>query len=246
MMEKPGGTNSRVCDLGKDTCGNPTAVVDQNTGTIHLFMNSSLGNRCQTQSQLEEDDCDATYKLGDRRVLYQSAMFQGQTLSFSERVDLTHLLQPKEDTFKFDFVGPGTGIQLQSSKYRNRLIIPAKHRNFIKNTRKDWKLSDGRVSENTSESSVVELSSGEILRIDPPSAQYTAKNLNRRLISISLDAGNTFRPTYADPTLLDPPMQGSMLHYSAGNISFANCATGAAGRRGLTFVLEKPPKQSQV
>ena len=221
-----GRTWSRIhkaCELSKDTCGNPTTVVDQKRGIIHLFMNANPGDK----SQFGENK----FGVGDRRVLYRQAKFRGKQLEFSEIEDLTNMLQPRG--MKMDLVGPGVGIQLSEGRYKGRLIIPAARRAFISDDGgKSWRLSKLIMPNLSSESSLMELDDGNIIRNDRATAKY--KSAKRRVLSYSKDGADSFSNPSVENSLYDPVAQGSMLRYSKGNMFMANCAS-TVRRRFLTI-----------
>ncbi len=220
----------KICELNKDTCGNPTAVVDQSTETIHLFMNSNKGYK----KQFEPANDRERIGFGDRRVLYTQVKVLNNDLVFTDIKDLTTQLQfPKT---KMDLVGPGAGIQLQTGPHKGRLIIPAARRAFLSDDGgKNWFLSN-QLSDLGSETSIVELENGSILRNDRMKGKYAREPnaLKRRVLSQSLDGGYNFNDPSTDNQLLDPISQGSMLRYTAKHIFFANCAS-TEKRRYLTL-----------
>ncbi len=219
----------KACELGRDTCGNPTAVVDQRTGVIHLFMNSNPGHK----SQFHEDPA-RRFASGDRKILYRQARFEGKSLKFSPLEDLTGHLQPAGT--KMDMVGPGVGIQLSHRKHQNWLLIPAARRTLIsKDGGESWEMSS-LMPNLSSESAIAELDNGVIYRNDRSTGRNKCRKddqgnllpgspLCRRSISFSENSAQSFSTPSISHRLFDPIAQGSLLRYSQGRIFFANCAS---------------------
>lgn len=229
----------RICELQKNTCGNPTAVVDQKTGKIHLFMMSNPGNKAQRH------ETKPPFGVGDRRVRYLTAKVNKRgVLSFSPLRDFTRHLQPSGTAM--DVIGPGVGIQLTQSRYKGRLVIPAAHRTFISdNHGRTWRMSRSIMPKTSSESAIVELDDGTIFRNDRSmGANRCKKDENgkllpgspkcRRSVSWSENGGDYFTDPSINHRLFDPIAQGSMLRYAPGHIFFANCAS-TEKRRYMTI-----------
>ncbi len=228
----------KACEMSRDTCGNPTAVVDQKTGIIHLFMMSNPGHKAQNHPEKPR------FEEGDRRVLYRQAHFVEQELKWTAIEDLTDSLQPSGT--RMDVIGPGVGIQLGAGPHKGRLIVPAAHRSFISdNGGRNWRMSNTTMPRLSSESSVVELDNGRILRNDRSMGRNRCQKdedghlvpgsvLCRRSISFSNDQGDRFTTPSIDNRLFDPIAQGSMLKYATGHIFFANCSS-TVRRRNLVI-----------
>ena len=83
--------------------GNPTPVVDRNSGRVLLFYARNVGSE-RTQLFLRTSDDDG--------------------LTWTDRVDLTHLFDADPLKRPFHLPGPGHGTQLRSG----RLVLPVWHR----------------------------------------------------------------------------------------------------------------------
>ncbi len=236
----------RVCELGGDTCGNPTAVVDQRNGHIHLFMMSNDGDREQFHK-----NPSMRFRERDRRIRYRKLWFSGRTLRMGPLYDLTdpHPKAPQGlylSGMKMDLIGPGVGIQLRNNPHKNRLVIPSAHRVFISDDGgNSWRLGDNSLSRRSSESSIVELDNGTIFRNDRSSGVNKCLKDSegnylpgsppcRRSLSWSQNKGESFTTPSISNRLYDPIAQGSMLYYSSGNIFFANCDS-TVNRRNMTI-----------
>lgn len=216
-------------------------MVDQETGVIHLFMNSNKPSLCQLKKDIGVNGCKKRFTDGTRRIRYLRAEFRRNQLVFSASEqaipDLTATLQP-EGT-EFDLVGPGTGIQITSAEggIQGRLLVPALGRTFISDDHgRTWRLGRGRLGRAFSETTLMELDNGWILRNDRVSS-FARREHPTRLLTYSDDGGETFPEIvsgkYLNLSVPDPMVQASMLRYAPGQLFFANCAS-ATHRRDLT------------
>lgn len=134
---------------------------------------------------------------------------------------------------KMDMVGPGVGIQLSQGRHKGRLVIPAARRIFVSDDRGNtWHQSKSIMPNLSSESSVMELDDGTIVRNDRATGAY--KSTKRRVLAFSKDGANSFSKPTVKNNLYDPTVQGSMLRYSQGNMFMTNCAS-TVRRRYLTI-----------
>lgn len=188
-----------VVGAGQGTWGNPTSVVDRNTGRIWVFMNWNSA----TKNIGGTDGYDKIDTWGDRKVYYSYSDDDG--LTFSTPTDMTSTLLPPNYTW--DAIGPGVGIQTSNGT----LVIPAQGRNIYSTDHGatwQYKLIPG----GTSEGAIVELNDGRLMRNDRPTSTVWA-NAKRRHVSRGTLAGSfsTFAP---DDVLLDPACQGSIVRYT--------------------------------
>lgn len=206
-----GNTWSRaqtVADMGDDTIGNPTAVVERKTGTIFLLMTRNPGT--VTESQTGERD---------RTVWITRSTDDGAT--WRAPVDIT--AQVKRPGWTWYATGPGNGIQLRGG----RLVIPCDHNVgpraryshviYSDDRGATWKIG-GIAEEKTNESAVVELSGGELVL-----NMRSYHGRNRRAVQRSRDRGETWSPLHLDETLIEPVCEASMI--TAGRfVLFSNPA----------------------
>jgi sialidase-1 len=202
--------------VGPGTWGNPTAVLDASNGRVWLFMswNSGTTNQNGTNGYKKIDT------WGERRVYATYSDNDGVTWSTPK--DLTSTLVPPN--YAWDAVGPGVGIQTKGGPHPGRLIIPAIGRNIYSDdggTTWKYKLIPGGTSEGT----VVELLNGQLMRNDRGSSLWEANK--RRMVSTGTLEGG-FSSWSADPKLLDPRCEGSIIRYNTdapSRIMFLNPAS---------------------
>lgn len=193
-----------------DTCGNPTAVVDQATGAIWLFASWNAA----THSQAGRGGLTPIDAWGQRRVYSLVSYDDGSSWKLQNR---TRQLVPRNYTW--DAVGPGVGIQLRGGPVPGRLIIPAIGRNIISDDHgATWRYellrsAAGTPLTGTSEAAIAELADGSLYRNDRP-ATGASKRGRRRMVSRSNRAHTSFTPFAPDCTLLDPVCQASLLVYT--------------------------------
>lgn len=204
---------------GEGTWGNPTVVTDYIKGRIWVFMSWNSELHSQSGGSFNGKNYAAVTKWGDRRVFSIFSDDSGAT--WSTAADRTQELVPKD--FVWDAVGPGSGIQIENGPNKGRLIIPAGERNIYSDDHgTTWKYQ--RIPKNTFEGSIVELSSGLLLRNDRAVAGTWSKGRFRYVSKGSIEGG--FANFSADANLIDPRCQGSILRlsYSPNLIAFVNPA----------------------
>jgi sialidase-1 len=203
-------------------CGNPAPVVDRTTGEIFLLSTWNRG------SDTEKKILGGT-SADTRRVFVQSSKDNGATWSASREItaDL------KKPHWRWYATGPGNGIQLTRGPRAGRLLVPANHSDHSDPARHpyrshviysddhgaSWRLG-GVEEEKTNESTLVELSNGDILQ---NMRSYHGKNC--RAIATSHDGGLTFSPVTLATNLIDSVCQASLLRLRDGKILFANPAS---------------------
>lgn len=206
-----------VWDAGPNTAGNPVPVVDEETGRIWLFMTHNLG--VDTQARIQNGTSQ-----GVRTIWATYSDDDGVT--WAEPIDLSGQVQSPGT--RWDATGPAVGIQLRHGPQRGRLVIPAIGRIIYSDDHGATWHQGGRV-EGTSESQVVELTDGRLLRNDRAVARSVP---NRRPLSYSNDQGMSWsRPRYARE-LITTYSQGSTVRYKPSDdpsndrtLLFSNPAT---------------------
>lgn len=201
-----------VVGVGPGTWGNPTAVVDRNTGRIWLFMSWNSG----TKNLGGTDGYEKIDTWGDRRVYVSYSDNDG--VSWSTQQDLTSTLLPANRTW--DAMGPGVGIQTGTG----RLIIPAMGRNIYSDDHgATWRYKE--IPSGTSEGTIVELNNGQLMRNDRPEGSLWEVSKRRRVSRGTIES--TFSAWTSDNTLLDPACEGSIVRYTGepDRIVFLNSAS---------------------
>lgn len=105
-----------IWDDGPNTCGNPCAVVDQETGTVWLLACHNLVE--DHESTIWEGVSRSTRTIWAIRSDDSGA-------SWSAPVEITS--ETKAPNWSWYATGPGNGIQLQHGDYKGRLVIPCDH-----------------------------------------------------------------------------------------------------------------------
>lgn len=199
-----------VWDAGDDVCGNPVPVVDKNTGRIHLLCCWNSGE------DREREIIDGTSK--DTRKVFR-LYSDDDGLTWSAPQDIT--VSVKKPDWTWYATGPCHAIQLQSRKYKNRLVVPANH--MVAGTKafhshviysddggENWLLGGVVSTSGGNESSVAELSGGDLM--------LNMRNYNRekgtcRSFALSSDGGITWESVEYAEDLEEPICQGSILNY---------------------------------
>jgi sialidase-1 len=230
--------SSIIFSDGENTCGNPCAVVDQETGTIFLMMTHNLG------VDGEPAIIEGTAK-GSRTVWVCYSDDDGNSWSVPTNITSS----AKQADWTWYATGPGVGIQLQHGKHAGRLLIPCDHMtqgaNGVPGARshivysddhgKTWQL--GGVSpegHRTNECQVMERCDGSVV--------LNMRTMDRavRKTCLSTDGGLCFRDIQEDPSLLDPRCQASVIKPSANEpvVLFSNPASVKSrpwARSGMTL-----------
>jgi sialidase-1 len=211
----------KIADMGENTIGNPTPVVERKTGTIFLLLTGNPG--AATERQITEAAPGAV-----RTVWITHSTDDGA--SWSPLVDIT--TQVKRPDWTWYATGPGNGIQLRSG----RLVIPCDHNGHSHVIYSDdrgatWKIG-GSAEDKTNESAVAELRDGTLLL---NMRSYHGKH--RRAVQRSRDRGLTWSALEFDDALVEPVCQASLISAGHGRLLFSNPA--ATTRTHLTVRLSK-------
>jgi sialidase-1 len=193
---KTWGAVQTIADMGADTIGNPTPVIERKSGAILLLLTRNPGAVAERQVGRR-----------DRTVWITRSTDDGTT--WTPPVEITS--QVKRAEWTWYATGPGNGIQLRSG----RLVIPCDH-NVGANERhshviysddrgETWKIG-GIAEARTNESAVAELKNGELVL---NMRSYHGKN--RRAVQRSRDGGLTWSPLVLDDALIEPVCQASMI-----------------------------------
>ncbi|MDP6468801.1 MAG: sialidase family protein [Pirellulaceae bacterium] len=193
--------------------GNPTAVVDEETGVIWLAAN---------RDYLTERGARA----GGTLVLFRS---EDSGKTWSKPIDITTSIK-KSDWGHYAF-GPGIGVQIRHGKHKGRLLFPANFRKsfdkrqpsyshviFSDDHGKTWKLG-GILDDYTNECQLA-----EIVEKGKPGLLINMRNhwgrggfpkkSGSRLVARSFDGGQSWDAEAMDKALPEPPCQASLYRYS--------------------------------
>ena len=227
------GEQTVVWADGKNTCGNPCAVVDEATGRIVLLSTHNLGED-------HEGQINRRTSKGTRTVWVLTSDDDGVTWSTPREITK----DVKLGDWTWYATGPGVGIQLKHGPHKGRLVIPCNHRTtkdgpggpsdgnshviFSDDGGKSWQLGGSPSPAAFNESQVVELSDGRVMLNMRNSAPGGRKNApKRRGVAISSDGGATFDAVYRDEGLIEPICQGSIRRYT--------WPTDAGGKNRILF-----------
>ncbi|WP_162343791.1 sialidase family protein [Cyclobacterium salsum] len=205
-------------DDGKNVCGNPSPVLDETTGEIHLLLTWNRGDD-------HEGDIIRKNSRDTRRVFVMKSTDHGHT--WTEPKDITS--STKNTEWGWYATGPGMGIQIQHGPDKGRLVIPSDHSYddpngdvrggpfeygshviYSDDQGKTWELG-GTIRPKMNECQVVEMADGKgSLLMNMRS--YFGKN--RRALSVSKDGGISWSDPVEAVSLVEPVCQAALLRYS--------------------------------
>jgi sialidase-1 len=215
---------SVVWDDTDNTCGNPAPVVDRKTGNIILLSTWNLGTD-------HEKQIIAGTGKDTRRIFVLSSNDDGNNWSQAREITAS----VKKPDWTWYATGPCNGIQIQTKKYKGRLVIPCDHIEaeskkyyshsiFSDDGGLTWKLGGTTPTDMVNECTVAELPKGTLML---NMRNYNASRV--RQISTSKDGGETWSELKPDGTLIEPVCQGSLLWYDAKGkknfLAFSNPAS---------------------
>jgi sialidase-1 len=191
-------------------------VQDRATGTIWLPLTHNLGKD-------HEKDIVAGTAKGSRTVWMSRSDDDGAT--WAKPVEITQDVKRPEWTWFA--TGPGVGIQAKDG----RLVVPCDSKNvggkigtsFVMTSvdgGKTWK-SGGTVGDLWNECQVAELADGSLML----NMRNHDRTKRQRGVAISRDGGATWTAAAADPALVEPVCQASLLRHPSAGLLFANPAT---------------------
>jgi len=227
-----------IADHAEDTIGNPTPVIDRDTGTIWLLLTKNAGEA--TGEQLKN-----SYEAGTRTVWVTHSNDDGMT--WVEAKEITE--DTKKPEWTWYATGPGVGIQLQSG----RLVIPCDHRKpesdrsyshiiYSDDHGETWHIG-GETAAQNNECQVIERRDGSLLL-----NMRSNHGRNQRSIATSTDGGMTWSDVTFDETLVEPRCQASLLRYTPVTadgeslVLFANPAS--TKRENMTVRLSRDDGQT--
>lgn len=200
-----------VWDDAENVCGNPSPVVDRETGRIILLSTWNNGKDPEKKIHSKES-------MDTRRVFCIYSDDDG--LTWSKPKEITR--STKKSKWTWYATGPCHAIQLTSG----RIVVPCDHGNFIDrktsvsashvfysdNGGKSWKL--GGILEAGNESTVVELADGSVMLNMRTERSGREEHGYGRLVAISHDQGKSFGKPYYDNGLIEPVCNASIINYN--------------------------------
>jgi sialidase-1 len=213
------GAQQVVWDDGANTCGNPSPVLDRESGTVWLLMTWNLGSD-------HEQGIIARTSKDTRRVFATSSADDGRTWAAPK--EITEAVKPPEWTWYA--TGPGAGIQMTGGAHAGRLVVPCDHIEsggdhyfshviFSDDHGATWRLGGNTPQHQVNECEVVELKDGALML----NMRNYDKRQHARQVALSEDGGATWTSQRFDETLVEPICQAST-HRVGGCILFANPA----------------------
>jgi sialidase-1 len=212
-------TTITIWNDGKNTCGNPVPLIEDQTGNIILLMSWNYG----------PDDIGAINNgtsKDTRRVFVTSSEDDG--ITWKTPKEITDSV--KKAGWGWYATGPCHGMQVKQGKYAGRLIVPcdyielstkkgSSHIIYSDDKGASWKLGGVVATDKTNESTVAELSDGRLMLNMRSSTGF-------RQVAVSSDGGITWDNLHEDYNLIDPVCQGSLLngqYNGAYQLFFSNC-----------------------
>ena len=213
-----------VWDNGENVCGNPSPVVDRESGRIILLSTWNKGTD-------HERDIHRRTSEDSRRVFVLFSDDNG--LSWSAPREIT--AQTKREDWTWYATGPCHAIQLRSG----RLVVPCDHSVFkdgkdagshshiiySDDLGENWRIGGDCPVGN--ESTIVELDNGDLLLNMRGQRKNREDHGYARLAAISHDGGETLEPYFHAKGLIEPVCNASIIDYSpagkrSGIILFSN------------------------
>ena len=209
-----------------NTCGNPVPVLDKRTGTILLLLTWNLA-----------EDAIGAINAGTgkdtRRVFITRSADDG--LSWQKPQEIT--AQVKRSTWGWYATGPCHGIQLNTGRYKGRIVIPCdnmttgagvphtshSHVIFSDDGGIHWILGGVADLAGGNESSVTELSDGSLL--------LSMRTKPWRAAARSTDGGESWTTDPIDSLLPDPACQGAVCSPADGHTRTVYFSNPSAARR---------------
>ncbi len=213
-----------------NTCGNPCAVVDRDTGTVWLLATWNLGAD-------QESKIIAGTSTDTRRVFVLRSDDDGVT--WRAPVEITSAV--KLPNWTWYATGPGSGIQIAHGVHAGRLVIPCDHIEagtqhydshvfYSDDHGATWVLGGRTPNHQVNECQVVELTGGRLM--------LNMRNYDRaqkcRQTAVSADGGLTWTDQRFDAALPEPICQAAVERIrwpgaeDAGVILFSNPANPSA------------------
>lgn len=232
-----------VAEFGEGTCGNPSPVVLRASGDVVLL--------CVMQPpKVHEGDIRAG-RAGYRTPFVLRSKDHGRTWSKPRSLEDT----ADRDTWRWYATGPCHAIELQHGEHRGRLVVPANysspggggnqflgaHAILSDDAGRTWRIGAvddqhlGDAAIHPNESTVAELPDGRLLF--NARDQHGSSPANR-LVTYSLDGGETFVTPYVEERqLVAPVCQAALLSIVRGDESIVVFSAPGHPSKRRTMVL---------
>ena len=224
---KTWGAQQVVRDDAGNTCGNPCAVVDRDTGAIWLLTTWNLGDD-------HEGKIIARTSKDTRRVFVTCSADDGKTWDAPREITA----DVKLTNWTWYATGPGSGIQIEYGSHKGRLVIPCDHIEadtkhyyshiiYSDDHGGSWKLGGSTPEHRVNECEVVELAGGKLML---NMRNYDGSKKSRQ-VAVSEDGGLTWKDQRFDEALIEPICQAAIERYrwpdptNRGVILFSNPAS---------------------
>ena len=216
-----------LVDDGPNNCTDPTLLLDAERGVIWLFF---LRDKVQYHC-LSSADSGRTWT--PPRSIHAAVTRPewdrlGQDKARPRSAKARHKGDLWTDAWMQRYgVGPGwSGIQVQQGPKAGRLLVPARHLELVDGKQQSfshvfysddhgatWRLGPNAVPDGN-ECRLIELADGRVMIHARDSDNRNRPDHIRRLVAVSRDAGQTWGPAYADPTLKCPQCHASIRRFS--------------------------------
>jgi sialidase-1 len=183
---------------GKEGGGDPTLLVDRQTGTVWMFYVYGIPA--------------PDMKPRGRRLWAHAIRSDDDGVTWSKPVDLNDVLKKPE--WAISVSAPGMGIQTRSG----RLLVPSYFRQgktvhsfvaYSDDHGKRWHIG-GPAPAKTNECQVIELVDGSLML-----NMRSRRGKHCRMVAVSRDGGKTWMDAKDDPTLIEPVCQASFIRYTS-------------------------------
>lgn len=237
-----------IFDDGDQTSTDLALCVDRERGRLFLFF---LRNKREF-AHFTSDDSGKTWQ-GPTSIHTQVTLPHWDGVGKREHAEKTK--QPADEKKKRSKtqlweenwaqrygIGPGVGgVQLTQEPHKGRLIVPARHRDYLKGTSgatstfshvffsddhgATWKLGP-RVAQHGNECRLVELADGTLMMNMRNTTPADQPDNARRLVALSRDGGATWPVLYRDDALVSTAVHAGLRVYAPA---------GAGADRGLVL-----------